>query len=191
MRTTISRFPGLSARATLAAVVITTISLALVLFAPPAGATAQGSPGHNQNRAARPAAKVPRKDHFTGHVTSATGAYRSEHGRMILNVHLTRSGITVRVAPLACHRAEHCLRLAGTLRGTVKWLRTIPDTAPEARLKLRGNLDPLGTVTARGTVWGTGFIRFAHEGLVLTLSNKHGRVGLVAQIALVPGFTIP
>jgi hypothetical protein len=91
-----------------------------------------------------------------------------------------------------CGKMPHCLRLAGTLTGTLTArAQQIPDIGTTYAISASGKLGRLGTVAATGTVQGTGFIRSGNEGLQLTLTARRGTLKISGSSALVPGFTSP
>lgn len=143
------------------------------------------------------ASSTPARDTFSGQITKATGTFKGDRGRLTILLHVAQSTDAARklqaaVVGASCGTAKHCLRLSGTLTGTISARpSTIPDAGRRWDLKLSGRLNPLGTVSSSGLVAGVGFIRHGHEGLTLTLRTNRGSITLGAVSPLVPGFTGP
>jgi hypothetical protein len=163
-----------------------TACLAIASVAIASGATAADSP---------PTAPVPPRDSFRGQVTSATGKLKEDRDRVQIELLRTTGGdsraVTITLAGPRCHHRRHCSRVAGTLRGTMIPRASRPDAGEQFALCLKGNVRPLGHVTARGTAHGTGFITYGYESLHLTLTDASARVTIDAQSGRVPGFTSP
>jgi hypothetical protein len=165
---------------------VTTISAVTACLAMASVATAAGSP---------PTAPVPGRDSFHGRITSATGRLREDRDGVQLALLRTTGGdpkaVTITLVGRRCHHRRHCSRVAGTLRGTMVSRPSRPDIGEQFALSLKGNVRPLGHVTARGTAHGTGFITYGYESLDLTLADASASVTIDAQSARVPGFTSP
>jgi hypothetical protein len=150
-------------------------------------ATAANSP--------RTAQRVPRRDSFHGRITSSTGKLTENRERVRIELLRTAGGgpnaVTITLAGQPCHGRRHCLRVAGTLIGTMIPRAYVPDVGEQFALSVKGNVRPLGHVTARGTVHGTGFIRYGYESLHLTLTDGSASATIEAQSGRVPGFTSP
>jgi hypothetical protein len=95
------------------------------------------------------------------------------------------------VAGRSCGGHKRCLRLAGTLSGTINNQPARPDRGQTFAIRASGAVAPLGTVSASGSGQGTGFIRNARESLRLTLLVRGGTVSITAESGRVPGFTSP
>jgi hypothetical protein len=109
-----------------------------------------------------------------------------------------RASITLRASK--CSRSggqpgHRCIELTGSLNGSaVDDLpkHVIADVPRRIRLSgASGHVHPLGTVSARGELTGTGFILRGHRTLTLTLVTRSGSVSLVGEGPRVPGFTPP
>jgi hypothetical protein len=90
-----------------------------------------------------------------------------------------------------CGTRQHCVRLTGTLTGTLSARASIPDVGRRYLIRAGGRVAPLGTVAATGSVTGTGFIRQGRERLILTLRTSRGTVTIAAQSPEVPGQSSP
>lgn len=146
--------------------------------------------------AAGAAGSAPAKDTFNGRVASASGRVRADHGNVTIVIHATQSTGRTRRAALTlvsptCGRRRHCLRLLGTLRGTLTAQATIPDVGRRYAVVATGTIDSLGRVSATGEADGVGFIREGRERLTLTLRTASDRVTIDALSPEVPGFTSP
>jgi hypothetical protein len=151
-----------------------------------ASSAAVGSPGPN----------VPPADSFSGHITFATGKFNGDRGRAAIVLEPGPSGAVTRQLTLVldgrpCREVTQCVQLAGRLRGTLTARRTMPDVGSSFTIAASGLIQPLGQVSAVGSVHGTGFIDSARELLHLTLSTSSGSVALDAKSGEVPGFTSP
>ena len=142
-------------------------------------------------------AATPAKDTFAGQITSATGKFAGDNGRITALLHVAQSTDAVRKLQITmsgapCGAAKHCLRLSGSLSGTIAARpSTIPDVGKHYQLSLTGSLAALNHVTVGGTVAGTGFIRNGHEALTLDIKAPSGKVVIEAVSPKVPGFTSP
>jgi hypothetical protein len=74
--------------------------------------------------------------------------------------------------------ARHHIALNGAVGGTWTIQPGIPDVGQTQTLKGSGAVQPLGAVTATGTLHATGFIAMGHAGGTITLSNDRGSVTL-------------
>jgi hypothetical protein len=143
------------------------------------------------------AARVAGKDHFTGRITAATGALRGRGGQLSVDLNAPPSTAPHRRLALTnhaagCRNAAHCLELGGTVHGTLsRESGRIPDVGSSFAVRATGKLRPLGTVSATGTVHGTGFIAQGYEQLRLSVMTPHGTLTITARSGLVPGFTSP
>jgi hypothetical protein len=130
-------------------------------------------------------------------VVSASGRLRGEAGRLHIGLtvgssHTASRSLTVVITPRRCGAARRCLRLAGTLKGTLSYqAHQIPDTGARLSLRASGVVKPIGAVSASGFVHGTGFIRSGRETLQLTLAGSGARVSVEGRSSLLPGFTAP
>jgi hypothetical protein len=146
--------------------------------------------------AAGAASSVPPKDTFNGHIASASGGVRADHGNVTILIHAAQATAATRRAELTlvsptCGRRKHCLRLLGTLTGTLTAQATIPDVGRRYAIVATGTITSLGRVSARGEADGVGFIREGRERLSLTLRTGSDRVTIAALSPEVPGFTSP
>jgi hypothetical protein len=141
--------------------------------------------------------RVAARDRFSGRITGATGALRGRGGGLRIDLNVPASGarqrrlvLTFRAA--GCGNADHCLKLSGTLHGTLTAEPgRIPDAGSSFAVHATGRLRPLGMVTATGTVHGTGFTARGYEQLRLSVSTPNGKITVGARTGLVPGFTSP
>jgi len=142
-------------------------------------------------------APIPTADTFHATVSGASGRFSGDGGSATV---LLRRGpgasgattsVTLSVRGVRCRSARHCLHLGGQLTGQMTLQRSLPDVGHSYALTATGTMSPLGYVTAGGTAAGTGFIRFGHTRLTLTLSPSGGTVTLSGQSPEVPGFTQP
>lgn len=136
------------------------------------------------------------RDYFTGSIRSGSGAYAGNTGRIHIYLQPTGRGLrrsaTITLAGLPCTGATHCLDLSGRLGGTLTASAVhIPDVGRGYALTGTGSVHPLGRVTGRGQVQGTGFIARGHESLTLTLTGGSGSVTVQALSSTVGGFTSP
>lgn len=147
--------------------------------------------------AAASSASTPAKDTFHGSITKATGKLANDRGTVTILMHVAQSTDAVRPVALGisgptCGRAQHCLRLTGTLSGTISaHPTTIPDAGKRYSLSATGSLAKLGRASATGLVAGVGFIRVGREGLTLELRTRLGDVTVSAVSPKVPAFTSP
>jgi hypothetical protein len=141
-------------------------------------------------------AATPRPaDSLSGRVSSAQGRWAPDHGR--LSVHLTPGAggatrhLVLRLTGRNCAAHTACVDLQGKLTGTITARRAAPDVGRSFSIVARGQIAPLGTVRASGTVSGTGMIARGRVTLRLTLKSTHGSVVVTASSGLVPAFTSP
>ncbi len=141
--------------------------------------------------------KVPAQDLFTGRITSATHAFKLDRGTLMIEVHTsqpskTRRPLTLTLHGRRCRNIPHCVRVTGTLTGTLAANATqIADAGSAYTINATGRIKPFGRVSATGTINGTGFIRVGQETLQLSLRARHGSVRIGALSGSVPGFTSP
>jgi hypothetical protein len=140
--------------------------------------------------------RVPAKDSFGGSIASASGAFKKDQGHLWIAVSAGQSStndrpVTLTLKGRRCRRAVRCVKLIGTLAGTLTGMASIPDGGRSFLLSATGRVKPLGRVSATGQVHGTGFILRGHETMTLRLSNSHGAVQVQAESPAVPGFTSP
>ena len=134
-------------------------------------------------------------DSLSGRVTSARGHWSRDHGR--LAVHLAPSGsgatrhLVIRITGSRCASQTACLKLSGTLSGTLIAHAGNPDAGRLYTIKAHGTIAPLGAVSATGRAHGTGFISRGRVTISLTLTDSRGAVTASASSAPVPGFTSP
>jgi hypothetical protein len=144
------------------------------------------------------AAPVRAADSFSVVAVRGTRAYAGGHAADAVTLKPASGSvagpraITVVLAAKACPQRSKCLSLAGTLTGTIarKGISN-PDVGQQYTLTLHGHLTGIGSVTATGTVDGTGFIRQGREQMRLTLAGHSGTITLSGQSGLVPGFSSP
>jgi hypothetical protein len=140
--------------------------------------------------------RVPRQDSFVGRIVFATGKFSGDRGEVTIllktgHAVAGRRQLMVVLDGRRCRRARRCVRLVGTLTGSLIAQPHIPDTGSPFVIAANGWIPTLGNVTATGSVRGTGFIRYAYEPLHLTLTAPRGRIVLDAKSGKVPGFTSP
>lgn len=140
------------------------------------------------------AAQAPAKDTFKGSITRATGSLSSFRGQVKIQLMISGTGtkrqVTVVIDGLKCATAS-CVRLSGSVSGTITALPANPDIGRSFRLQGGGTVSPLGRVSATGGVQGIGFIKQGHESIQLTLKGKQGQLTVSGLSPLVPGFTAP
>jgi len=163
-----------------------------------AGAAADLAPAAEANaHVGATAGSTPPKDTFHGRIVKATGGLSGDRDEVTILLHVAQSTDAARHLDLvlvgaACGTASHCLRLTGTLTGTISaHPATMPDVGRRYDLSVSGQSGTLGRVTGSGTVSGVGYIRQGHEGLTLTLRAKRGSLTINAVSPTVPGFTSP
>jgi hypothetical protein len=167
-----------------------------------AGASNPG-PGSPSGRAssptaAAPTATTPARDAFSGTIRGATGRYAGHHVQASLDIRLRPSAgqsskLTVTVYPGRCRAGHVCLDVRGTLTGTFVPAGPAgpPDVGRQFSLHATGRIAPLGKVSVRGTVHGTGFILRGRETMNLTAITRRGKLTIDALSGPVPGFTSP
>jgi hypothetical protein len=133
---------------------------------------------------------------FHGRITSATGRLAGHHGRVRIGFFPTASNTDTRslriaIRPRTCSVAKGCVRLRGTLNGSITRVQSIPDTGSQFTITAHGTVRPLGQVTASGTAHGTGNARFGYESVRLTLTGGGGAVTVTGTSGRVPGFSSP
>lgn len=166
---------GLAPRATL---------LALAAMTAACGASSH-SGRHSTTAATAPTA---RGDAFHGTITAATGLLSGRRGDVtVVLAHPPRVANASTPVTLAIVGAG----LRGRLRGRMIPQHSLPDVGHRFEIGARGTVAPLGPVQASGTAAGTGFIRFGHTALVLTLRSARGAVTVVGRSSPVPGRTDP
>jgi hypothetical protein len=141
-------------------------------------------------------ALVPAKDTFKGAIARATGSFKKDHGAVLILVSVVNSSsgtrrlqLTVRGA--ACGTQTDCLRLNGTLAGTITAQPTVPDVGRRYKVVANGRLTPVGRVAATGLITTPGFIRQGREHLTLTLGTSRGQIQIDALSPPVAGQTSP
>jgi hypothetical protein len=117
---------------------------------------------------------------FSGWIGSATGSFAHDKGHLGIVITM-RSGVgtvpvRIHLSPRPCPATGRCVRLSGTLLGTITMPRPVPDAGQDHRFRASGAIKPLGSVVVRGDWQTPGFIRNAHEQLRLTLSTAHGHL---------------
>jgi hypothetical protein len=139
-----------------------------------------------------------RKDAFHGTVASATGRFAGKHGHARIGFFpgsgtgSTRS-LVITLTPRACREAKGCVRLHGTLHGSITRVPTIPDIGAQFKVTAHGTVRPLGRVTASGTAHGVGNALAGRETTQLTLTSGGGggTVTVDGMSAQVPTFSSP
>jgi hypothetical protein len=160
------------------------------------GVLALGAVGAVGGAGAAGAAGVPTKDQFSGSISSATGRYRSDHGRVSIELSVSTSAKTTRhmtliVRGASCGKTHHCLALSARLSGSVtRHAAAIPDIGASDTLRASGAVKPPGQTSVSGTIEGTGMIGRGHETMVLTLTTHSGKLTIGATSPIVPGFTL-
>lgn len=154
--------------------------------------TGAGALGHRGN--ARDSA--PARDSFTGTIVSGTGAFSRARGRVRVNLHPRGSGRArqTRVVVIGQCRASsrRCIELSGAVSGMLSPAGPrLPDVGHGFSLSGTGRVAPLGHVTLRGSVAGTGFIAHGHELMRIRLSSRSGTVTVQGISGPVRGFTTP
>jgi hypothetical protein len=138
---------------------------------------------------------VPPHDRFTGTLRGGTGSLAGARDKLEVRLQAPRSSgirrLTLWIISTGCPAGSTCVHLSGSLRGELTPVRTLPDIGRRYAITATGSLRPLGAVTARGTVAGTGNINSGFESLRLSLSGTHGSGRLSASSGRVPPFTSP
>ena len=142
------------------------------------------------------ATSVPAKDTFTGSVAGASGALKGDRGAVTVLLHVGSSVTATRPIRLVvrgadCGTRKHCLRLIGTLAGTLRAQPSIPDVGRRFDVAASGRLAPIGRVNATGVITTPGFIRQGREHLMLTLRTSRAVVTINALSPAVPGQSSP
>lgn len=134
-------------------------------------------------------------DSLTGRVSSATGHWHSHHGRLAIRLAPTgttaRRHLVIYLTARRCATPTACLKLHGSLTGTITALPGKPDVGRRFSVKAAGVVAPLGHVRATGTASGPGFISRGRVTLALTLTDARGSATVSARSEPVPGFTAP
>jgi hypothetical protein len=143
-----------------------------------------------------PARHVPARDTFRGRITSATGQFKGDQGRVTIYVHVPESAATTRKLTLTlvgvqCEGAENCLTLSGAAKGTLTRRSYIPDTGMRFTIRASGTVMPMGQTSVTGRVHGTGFTATGRERMQLTLTCADGQITVDAHTREVKGFTSP
>lgn len=137
----------------------------------------------------------PANDLFAGRVAGTSGRLAGYRGSATIALDprqgTTTRRLTITVTGRSCAGIPRCLRLTGTLSGTIQRQSAQPDRGQAFAISVRGDVAPLGTVSATGGCDGTGFVRQGRESVRLTLVSRNGRVAVTAESGLVPGFTSP
>lgn len=142
-------------------------------------------------------ATVPAKDSFSGSISSGTGRYKDDRGTASSYLVLSSSSnatrrLTLEIRGRPCGRSKHCLKLSGNLKGTLTAIPPqVADVGQSFTVNVRGRLKPLGPVSVKGTVHGTGFLIQGEETLSLTITAPGGQINLSAISPPVSGFTSP
>jgi hypothetical protein len=137
------------------------------------------------------------QDSFTGRIAFATGKLTGDRGEVAILLKTghsvaTRRQLTLVLDGRRCGKAKHCVQLTGVLTGMLIAEPTLPDMGRRFTIAAEGFIQPLGQVSATGSVRGTGFIfSYGHEPLHLTLNAPTGRVTIDAKSGKVPPFTSP
>jgi hypothetical protein len=147
--------------------------LLLLVAAPTADAAAGGS--------VRYAAQTER----------GTGRLAGRHAPLSVLASATSADAVRLVVQSGSCRGSGCLLTRGTLTGSWRSSRTLPDTGEQVEVKVSGRLSGLGFVRATGTFHGTGFIRQGRCAFALHLIASGGTLTLAGASGLVPGFSAP
>ncbi len=143
------------------------------------------------------AASVPARDAFSGTISAANGVYRGDGGRLSIAISVPAPGPVVRHATFSlngarCRSGGRCMRLLGTLHGTITVAGpSNPDAGKRYTIAAAGSVRQLGHVRVTGSASGIGFIAQGRESLMLTLHGSSGSVTVSAQSGLVRGFSSP
>ena len=140
--------------------------------------------GHDPSVAAAQL-RVPAKDSFSGRVVQGSGRFAGDRGSVKVLLE-PGGGLSVRRVTVAVTGA-----LAGSLEGKLTERAGLPDVGRTFTITGSGDVNPLGRVTAAGTVTGVGNARFGRETLRLTLTGAAGSVVISAASGQVPAFTSP
>jgi hypothetical protein len=177
---------------------IAALRLASLLFGAVAAASCGAAGGsHPGTSRPDPVPTAAAADTFHSTIVGATGRFSGDGGSATV---LLRRGpgprsattsVTISVHGVSCRSAQHCLHLDGRLSGQMTPQRSHPDVGHSYVLTAAGTMSPLGHVGVSGTAAGTGFIRFGHTRLTLTLRPRAGTVTLSGRSPEVPGFTQP
>jgi hypothetical protein len=157
--------------------------------------TTAAGPGTTTSPA--PAPNVPPRDKFTGTLSGGTGKLAGAGDVLEARLQAPAPGangtrrLTLWLLSTRCRAGTSCTHLSGTLRGQLTPVRALPDVGRRYRIAAIGSLQPVGAVTATGTVAGTGNIMSGFESLQLALSGRRGSARLSALSARVPSFTSP
>jgi hypothetical protein len=136
-------------------------------------------------------------DVFTGAIASTTGGFKDDHGRVRVYLHPAPStsavrAVTVRFTALPCRSRKRCIKLSGTLTGTlVLQPSSLPDVGSTFTLQAAGTLSRIGHGTVMGRVESPGFIARGRERLHMNLVAARGQLTVDASSEPVPGFTSP
>ena len=139
--------------------------------------------------------RVPARDRFTGTLSAGTGSLAG--ARDMVEARLQAPGttgtrrLTLWIVSTGCPAGARCVHLGGSLRGQLRPVRALPDVGHRYAVEASGALNPVGVMTAAGTVAGTGNINSGFESIHLRLTGRRGSARLDARSGRVPPFTSP
>jgi hypothetical protein len=130
---------------------------------------------------------APAAGTFSGTITSGSGRYAGDGGRVVIeDGELTRhhSGRLI-ITGGACRGARHCLALSGTPAGSlIAHAHPIPDAGFTYSVRAAGRVRPLGRVSITGVLQVPGFVACGRQTMTLTLTGARGTVKLAAETRL-------
>ncbi|HWE08267.1 MAG TPA: hypothetical protein VG325_02865 [Solirubrobacteraceae bacterium] len=139
--------------------------------------------------------RAPAKDRFTATAAATGGRLGGYRGAATLSLYPRHGAATRRLKITViggiCRAAKRCLRLSGTLSGTIKEQPAKPDRGQTFVIGAAGTLAPLGRVSGSGGGQGTGFVHAGHESLWLSFAGQGGRVSMTGESGRVPAYTAP
>ncbi|HEY2770895.1 MAG TPA: hypothetical protein VGI87_10015 [Solirubrobacteraceae bacterium] len=161
-----------------------------------AGVAQPTAAGVTQPTATAGAAQPTAENAFHGNVTAARGRLAGRHGRAGIGFFPTDSNSATRpllitLRPRACRQAKGCVRLRGTLNGSITQVQSLPDTGSAFTISAHGTIHPLGRVTVSGTAHGVGNAIWGYESTRLTLTGGGGSVTISGTSGRVPAFSSP
>lgn len=138
---------------------------------------------------------VAAKDRFAGRAAGAGTGLTGYRGTATIYLDPrqgpTTRRLTITVVGRICGGAQRCLRLTGTLRGTITDQPARADRGQDFLISATGTVAPLGKASMSGGGLGTGFVRGGRESLRLGIAGHGRRVSITAESGPVPAFTSP